>query len=101
MENIMKVTNVDGTTDTICKCGTWLGHWKKFGGGALPSYCAEKICMNKPEVGAHVQKDSSTDKSWYIVPLCSQHNRETEQSLNLADSTTLVSANVSQTCGKK
>jgi hypothetical protein len=34
------------------------------------------------------------------VPLCTEHNRQTGKSLELVDSATLVSANVSQTCGR-
>jgi hypothetical protein len=52
-------------------------------------------------LGAHVQKDRATDKSWYIVPLCNDHNSQTGESLDIMDSTMLVSANASQTCGKK
>ncbi|MBZ5591218.1 MAG: hypothetical protein LAP39_03210 [Acidobacteriia bacterium] len=51
-------------------------------------------------MGAHVQKDSTTDKNWYIVPLCKKHNGETGKSLEIG-AYTLVSANVGQTCGKK
>jgi len=96
----MKVNNVNGTSDNTCKCSSWLNHWKKFSGQALPEYCTEKTCTRKPEVGAHVQKDSYTDKGWYIVPLCKEHNAETGESLNIMDSVALASANVSQTCGK-
>ena len=96
----MKVININGTSDNTCRCGSWLEHWKKLSGQAVPSYCAEKACTKKPTVGAHVQKDNSTDKGWYIVPLCDEHNRQTK-SLELVDSATLVSANVSLTCGKK
>ena len=97
----MKVKNVNGTTDNTCKCGSWLEHWKKFSGQALPASCRESSCTKGPDVGAHVQKDSSTDKSWYIVPLCKDHNGKTGESLSIMDSSVLVSANVSQTCGKK
>jgi hypothetical protein len=96
----MKVKNVDGTSDHTCKCGSWLDHWKNFGGKTLPASCRESSCTKAPEVGAHVQKDSSTDKAWYIVPLCNGHNKKSE-SLDIMDSSVLVSANVSQTCGKK
>ena len=96
----MKVHNVNGTSASTCKCGSWLDHWKKFNGQSLPTYCSEKTCLKKPEVGAHVQKDNANDKSWYIVPLCTEHNRQTGKSLELVDSATLVSANVSQTCGR-
>ena len=97
----MKVKNINGTKDNICKCGSWLEHWKNFSRQKLPNYCPEDKCIQKPEVGAHVQKDSSTDNSWYIVPLCKTHNAETGKSLNISDFVQLVSANVSSTCDKK
>jgi hypothetical protein len=97
----MKVKNINGTSDNTCKCSSWLEHWKKFSGQTLSTYCYEEKCTQKPEVGAHVQKDSSTDNSWYIVPLCKTHNGETGKSLNISDSVNLVSANVSSTCDKK
>lgn len=96
----MKVKNINGTSQNTCKCDSWLGHWEKFSGQSLPIYCPEVKCTQKPEVGAHVQKDSSTDSSWYIVPLCKAHNGETGKSLEISGSVTLVSANVSETCGK-
>jgi hypothetical protein len=96
----MKVININGTTDKTCKCGSWLEHWKKFSGQLFPSYCPVVRCYQKTEVGAHVQKDSAFDRSWYIVPLCKTHNAKTGQSLEISDSTKLVSANVSETCGK-
>jgi hypothetical protein len=96
----MKVINFNGTSDNSCKCGSWLEHRKKFTGRSIPIICPEQTCTDKPEVGAHVLKDSSTDKSWYIVPLCKKHNAQTGQSLNIVD-TPLASANVANTCGKK
>jgi hypothetical protein len=95
----MRVNNINGTSYNTCKCGTWLNHWKRFSRQAVPVYCPEATCIKKPEVGAHVQKDSSTNRSWYIIPLCSEHNSKTGRSLDIGDGTTLVSANVSQTCG--
>ena len=96
----MKVKNINGTSDNACKCGSWLDHWKKFSSQSVPSFCPEEKCTKKPEVGAHVQKDSSSDTSWYIVPLCSAHNQEKGKSLTISDNVVLVSANVSSTCGK-
>jgi len=94
----MRVRNVEGTSQNTCKCGSWLDHWKKFS-GQTAQYCSEKNCTKAPEVGAHVQKDSASDSGWYIVPLCSAHNKKTT-SLELVDSTKLVSANVANTCGR-
>lgn len=95
----MKVKNINGTSDNTCSCGSWLDHWKKFSRQSL-TYCPVKDCLGKIEVGAHVQKDSATDSSWYIIPLCEKHNGETGKSLSVNDTVTLVSANVSKTCGK-
>jgi len=96
----MKVININGTSDNTCKCDSWLDHWKKFSGQSLSKYCSEVKCMQGPEVGAHVQKDSSSDTNWYIVPLCKTHNGETGKSLEISDNIKLASANVSETCGK-
>lgn len=96
----MTVTNVNGISATTCKCRNWLYHWKKFGGGSTPLYCPVTKCFEKGLVGTHVQKDSATDKNWYILPLCKKHNGETGKSLEIGDFV-LVSANVSQTCGKR
>ncbi len=95
----MKVNNINGTSQNSCSCGSWLQHWKNFSGQSVPAYCPEQKCHERPEVGAHVQKDGSSDTSWYIVPLCKTHNAETGKSLTVSDSITLVSANVSRTCG--
>ncbi len=96
----MRVKNINGTSDNTCKCASWLDHWLRFSGQTLPSYCPEEKCLHRPEIGAHVQKDSSTDNNWYIVPLCKTHNGETGKSLNISDSIALVSACVGDTCGK-
>lgn len=95
----IKVKNIEGTSDNTCKCNSWLDHWKKYGGGSILDYCSEAKCTKKPTHGAHVQKDSATDKSWYIIPLCDSHNRKSD-TLSVVDSTKFVSANVSATCGK-
>jgi len=94
----MKVKNINGTSASTCKCGSWLDHWKKFSGQAV-TYCIVENCYERAEVGAHVQKDSTSDSSWYILPLCKKHNGETGKALNVSDSYKLVSANVRETCG--
>ncbi len=96
----MKVNNINGTSQNTCKCGSWLEHWKKFSGQSLPALCPEMKCYEKPEVGAHVQKDTSTDTNWYIVPFCKTHNGKKGESLDISGNIILVSANVSETCGK-
>ena len=95
----MIVTNINGTSQNTCRCGSWLDHWKKFSGQSIPTYCPEQHCLQKPEVGAHVQKNSSTDNNWFIIPLCKSHNGDYGKTLDVNDSIVLVSANVSKTCG--
>jgi hypothetical protein len=56
--------------------------------------------MSTPDVGAHVQKDNSSDNNWYIIPLCREHNKLTGKSLVINDLIQLVPANVSETCEK-
>lgn len=96
----MKVNNINGASQNTCECGSWLEHWKKFSGQQLPSHCPEQKCLRKPEVGANIQRDSSTESNWYIIPLCRTHNGETGKSLMVSDTMVLVSANVGKTCGK-
>jgi len=96
----MTITNVNGTSDTACKCGSWLNHWKKFSGRTPPEYCPVVKCLGKDLVGAHVQKADSIDRNWYIAPLCSKCNAQSGGRLEVADWVTLVSANKSDTCAK-
>jgi hypothetical protein len=95
----MKVRNLLGTSEKACKCGSWLDHWENFSGQTVPTYCPVTKCYNKDLVGAHVQKDNSSDKASFIIPLCATHNKA-EGALEISDVYGLVSANVSTTCGK-
>jgi hypothetical protein len=99
--NAMKVKNINGTSDNTCACGSWLDHWKIISRQPIPKFCPEENCVQKPEAGAHIQKDNSADDSWYIVPLCKIHNNAQGRSLKITDTIQLVPANVSITCGKK
>ncbi len=96
----MKVRNINGTSDKTCKCGSWLNHWKKYSSKKLPLFCSAAGCFEKSTVGAHVLKDNSNDKGWYIIPLCNSHNALQGESLTVISTITFVSANVSQTCGE-
>jgi hypothetical protein len=49
-------------------------------------------CGNKAADGAHIQKISPDDRSWYIIPLCRSCNTRFGQELDVFDSTVLVSA---------
>jgi len=96
----MKIKNINGTGDNKCNCDSWLDHWNKFSGRTIP-FCSVVYCMGHDLVGAHVQKEGDTDNKLYIIPLCRGHNAETGKSFTIKDSYPLVSANVSETCGKK
>ena len=94
----MKITNINGTSDTNCKCGSWLNHQINYSGQTLPPTCPVLGCYKKPELGAHVQKANSSDRKWYIIPLCTSHN-SASGTLEVIDSIKLVSANKNETCG--
>jgi len=94
----VKLRNINGTSDNTCKCGSWLAHWKKYSGQVI-TYCPVSGCLERELLGAHVQKDDETDKKWYILPLCQDHNAKID-SLTVTDGLALVNANVSETCGK-
>jgi hypothetical protein len=96
----VRIRNINGTSDKICVCDSWLDHWKNFSGQSLSNYCSESACTQKPEVGAHIQKDSFADQNWYIVPLCKAHNSASNKALAIGDGIKLVSANVSETCSR-
>lgn len=96
----MKVRNINGTSDTTCKCGSWLKHWEKYSGQPKPTFCPAGTCIKTDIVGAHVQKGGgSTDQKWYIYPLCSAHNKHVGE-LDVSDNYKLVSANKKETCDR-
>jgi hypothetical protein len=92
------ITNINGTSDTTCKCGSWLKHWQNFSRQSLPSTCPVLGCFQSDLVGAHVQKANSLNQKWYIIPLCKGHNASSSN-LTVSDSVNFVSANKSETCG--
>lgn len=96
-----KVRNINGTADNVCRCGSWLEHWKSFSRQQVPTACPEATCLDRPEVGAHVQKEDTDSDKWYIVPLCRRHNALTGKTISICDAVPLVSAAVADTCGKR
>ena len=97
MEEYMRVKNLNGGTQNKCSSGSWLAHWEKFS-GQNAYMCFGKGCINRPSVGGHVQKDSTTDKNWYIVPLCDDCNKKRGQDLDIWALALLIPANESETC---
>ena len=79
MNTHVLVRNVAGTSDLGCECGSWLQHWLNNGGSETRVTCAALECLNAHSVGAHVVgQDERADGSWWIIPVCSEHNMETE-----------------------
>jgi len=86
----VRVRNINGTSIKTCQCASWLDHWRKFSGRAIPAYCAEMLCTNPAEIGAHVQKDTDSDPNWYVIPLCSAHGAKIGESISLLGTVVLV-----------
>ena len=93
----MKASSINGTSDNTCRCGSWLAHWKQFGGNTAYPDCAAYGCSSRATVGAHVQKEYGT--KWYIIPLCTAHNNLRGQTITVKASTVFVPANKSETGG--
>jgi len=93
------ITNINGTSDTTCRCGGWLKHWRNFSKQNLPHYCPVEECFQTDLVGVHVQKAYSLQEKWYIIPLCSFHSTS-KMDLDVSDTIAFVSANKSETCEK-
>lgn len=95
----MRIKNIKGTSDNKCGCGSWIAHWENIAGLKAFVCMAEGCLGTKDLVGAHVQKDVANDNSWYICPLCNAHN-QANGVLEVPEGS-LVSANVSETCGRR
>ena len=91
----MRVRNLNKAAPGRNDSGSWLAYWEKFS-GQIAYGCFVSGCKNTRSVGGHVQKDSSTDKSWYVVPLCDDCNRKTGQDLEIWDLAMLVPANITR-----
>jgi len=49
--------------------GNWIKYWEDATG--MNAYFCHKVgCLSSATDGAHVQLVGSTDRKWYIVPLC-------------------------------
>jgi len=97
---MIRVININGADGLECRCGSWLDHWLKYSGQALPRYCSEAGCYLRPEAGAPVQRDGgSNDPEWYIIPVCHAHNAKKGEAFKINDSIKLVPANVDKASG--
>lgn len=92
----MILTNVNGTSQSTCPCGSWLSHWQRFSGQTI-RFCPVVNCIRTDLVGAHVQLAGLQNPRWYICPLCTAHNNSNGL-LYVSDDVKLVSANKTETC---
>ena len=70
------VKSIKGTAVHSCSCcESWRDHWTKHT-GFTPAWCRGCRAKLPAEdlVGGHVVKVNSSDRRWYIVPLCSACN---------------------------
>ena len=93
-----KIKNINGTSDNVCLCGSWLKHWGNFS-VQVASKCSVIDCYQTNNlVGAHVQIVDYF-ANWFIVPLCQRHNMS-QGELEIANHIETVSANKSETCAR-
>lgn len=72
----MRVHNLNGTSDNEPNAPfhSWIAYWKHYK-GLTPVRCPKCGNLLSDPVGAHVQKESLLDRSWYIVPICRGCNK--------------------------
>ena len=96
----MKVTNINGTSEHDCSCGSWLKHWENYNSAKQSKPILCPACgLHLVEVGAHVQKYNSSDKIWYIVPLCKSCNNKSSYTILDVGACALAPASRTSTCG--
>ena len=85
----MKVKNLNGTTRNLSGGGSGLSHWETVS-GQNAWMCFVKGCIQRPSVVGLVQKDTSLDITWYLVPLCDNCSQKQGQDLDIWDAPLLV-----------
>ena len=71
---IYKVHNLqEGSRPAPAGYRSWIDYWEKAT-GLKASTCHVLGCNEQATDGAHVQLVNSSDKRWYIVPMCQPHN---------------------------
>lgn len=79
----MQAKNIPNTTTLRrCTCGSWEAHWVNLAGASrFPSKCSVYGCVREDVKGAHVwlrYDETDTDRTRYIIALCSKHNHRSE-----------------------
>lgn len=77
----VNVKNLNGTSGRLPDgASSWKEYWENETGRKF-GRCSCKGCGNTAEVGAHVQKSNSSDRKWYIVPLCKGDNNKSSDEI--------------------
>lgn|ERR1035438_3639052 len=108
----MVVKNLNGSPQTVCGCGSWLNHWRRYGkpsaAFAQRQRCAVVVCDHPIELGVPVQKEvldgvrvlgMRGDASWYVLPLCLACSQKPESALMVDDGCGLAPTSLQETCG--
>ena len=68
----MKVTNINGTSDNTCSCGSWLKHWEKFNsiGQKNPIFCP--ACGSEEYVDINDEYEILNDGNKEYFMYCSE-----------------------------
>ncbi|MBI9032588.1 hypothetical protein JEZ13_11390 [bacterium] len=89
---VIKVKNLVGTGSNAREItGTWLEYWEEQTGRKAEKCCAydENLTKDRSKVylcgstkgllGGHVKKVKDNDNRWYILPICSSHNKTDDE----------------------
>lgn len=73
------VKNLNDTSGRVpAGFNSWIAYWEAKT-GLKANVCNNVNCSAKNDlVGAHVIKVNSIDKNWYIVPLCKECNKKSD-----------------------
>jgi hypothetical protein len=84
----MKVKNLKGS-ETGDASASRLAAWERLS-GQNAFMCFATGCIKRPSSGGRVQKDSATDKSWYLIPLCDECSSKSGQDLDIWDAAPFI-----------
>ncbi|HEX9005781.1 MAG TPA: hypothetical protein VF889_00710 [Bacteroidota bacterium] len=94
------VFNVNEMVPEACQCGSLLEHWRNFSSQSLPAFCSEINCTHLAEKGACVRRGGGGDLTWYVIPLCTEHDAGIGATLTVVK-VAFVEANAAFTCRKR
>src|ERR1700688_3765643 len=95
----MKLTTA-APSGSNCSCVSALDHRNKFRAQPAAFLCPATMCVDRTEVGAHVQKEGDGGTTTYIIPVCKNHASQIGQTITVNDYIPLVSTDVAETCAK-